>query len=48
MLSAIHQKTPRTITQSRVMNVYHNDNHEPVQSFNEVVIARQPWQFATP
>ncbi len=30
------------------MNVYHDDNHELVQPFDEVVSARQPWQSATP
>jgi hypothetical protein len=30
------------------MNVYHDDNHELVQLFDEVVSTRQPWQFATP
>jgi len=29
------------------MNVYHDDNYEHVQPFDEVVSA-QPWQFATP
>ncbi len=30
------------------MNVYHDDNHEPIQPFDEVVFAQQPWRFATP
>jgi hypothetical protein len=30
------------------VNVYHDDNHEPIQPFDEVVFARQAWQFATP
>jgi hypothetical protein len=30
MLSTIHQLTPRTITQPKAMNVYHDDNHEPI------------------
>jgi hypothetical protein len=29
-LSTTHQKTPQTITQPRVMNVYNDDNHEPI------------------
>ncbi len=29
------------------MNVHHDDNHEHVQPFDEVVFTRQPWQFAT-
>jgi hypothetical protein len=37
------QKTPQTITQSEVMNVYHGDNHGPIQSFDEVVSAQKPW-----
>ncbi len=30
------------------MNVYHDDNHEPIQPFDEVVFAQQPWQSTTP
>jgi hypothetical protein len=30
------------------MNVYHDDNHEHVQPFDEAVFAQQPWRFATP
>jgi hypothetical protein len=44
MLSTTHQETPQTITQPQVVNVYHDDNHELVQSFDEVVSTRQPWQ----
>ncbi len=29
------------------MNVYHDDNHEPIQPFDEVVFVLQPWQFVT-
>jgi hypothetical protein len=29
------------------VSVYHDDNHEPIQPFDEVVFARQPWRFAT-
>ncbi len=29
------------------MNVYHDDNREPIQSFDEVVSTQQPWWFAT-
>jgi len=29
------------------MNVHHDDNHELVQSFDEVVFVKQPWQSAT-
>jgi hypothetical protein len=28
------------------MNVHHDDNHEPVQPFDEIS-TRQPWQFVT-
>jgi len=37
MLSTTHKRTPRRITQPRVMNVYHDDNRERVQPFDEVV-----------
>jgi len=30
------------------MNVYHDDYHEPIQSIDEVVSARQPWWFIIP
>jgi hypothetical protein len=30
VFSTIHQETPQTITQPRVVNVYNNDNHEPI------------------
>jgi hypothetical protein len=30
------------------VNVYHDDNHEPIQPFDEVVFAQQPWQSTTP
>jgi hypothetical protein len=30
------------------MNVHHDDNHEPIQLFDEVVSTRQPWRFVTP
>jgi hypothetical protein len=30
------------------MRVYHDDNQEPIQPFDEVVFARQPWRFGTP
>jgi hypothetical protein len=36
------------MTQSKVVNVHNDDNHELVQLFNEVVPIQQPWQFATP
>jgi hypothetical protein len=29
------------------MSVFHDDNHEHVQSFDEVVFIWQPWGFAT-
>jgi hypothetical protein len=29
------------------MNVYHDDNHEYVQLFDEIVYVRQPWRYAT-
>jgi hypothetical protein len=30
------------------MNVYRDDNHEPIQPFDEIVSERQPWRSATP
>jgi hypothetical protein len=36
-LSTIHQETPRTTTQPRVVNVHNGDNHEPIQPFDEVI-----------
>ncbi len=46
---ATHQETPRTTTQPRVVIiVYHDDNHEPIQPFDEVVSIQQPWSFVTP
>jgi hypothetical protein len=47
-LSTIHQVTPQTITQTWAVNVHHDDNHELVQSFDEVVSIKQPWQSTTP
>ncbi len=38
--STTHQKTPWTTTQPQVVNVYHDDNHEPIQPFDEVVFAQ--------
>jgi hypothetical protein len=29
------------------MNVYHDDNHEHVQLFDEIVYVQQPWQSTT-
>jgi hypothetical protein len=29
------------------MNVHHDDNHEPIQSFDEIISIKKPWQFAT-
>jgi hypothetical protein len=48
MLSTTHQKTPWTITQPRAVSVYHDDNHELVQLFDEVVFVQQPWWSTTP
>jgi hypothetical protein len=31
-----------------VVNVHNDDNHEPIQPFDEVVYVQQPWQSATP
>jgi hypothetical protein len=28
--------------------VHHDDNHEPIWLFDEVVFAKQPWQSTTP
>jgi hypothetical protein len=44
----IHKKTPQTITQSKVVNVHNDDNHEHVQPFDEVIFVQQPWRFTTP
>jgi hypothetical protein len=41
--STTHQETPRTITQLRLANVHNHDNHEHVQSFDEVISVQQPW-----
>jgi hypothetical protein len=38
MLSTIHQETPQTTTQPMVVSVHHDDNHEPVQPFYEVLV----------
>jgi hypothetical protein len=46
-LSTIHQETPRTITEPKVVSVHNDDNHEPIQSFNEVVYVQQPWRSST-
>jgi hypothetical protein len=29
------------------VNVYHDDNHELVKPFDEIVSVQQPWQYAT-
>jgi hypothetical protein len=42
MLLTIHKKTPQIITQPWAMNVYHDDNHEPIHLFDEIIFARQP------
>jgi hypothetical protein len=43
MLSTTHQVTLWTLTQPQTMNVHHDDNHEHVQLFDEIVYAQQPW-----
>jgi len=48
VLSTIHQETPQTITQPKVVNVHNGDNHEPIQTFDEVIYVQQPWRFASP
>jgi hypothetical protein len=30
------------------VNVHHDDNHEFIQPFDEIVSIKQPWQSATP
>ncbi len=30
-----------------MVNVHNDDNHEPIQSFHEVVSIQQPWRSAT-
>jgi hypothetical protein len=47
VFSTTHQTTPETSTQPWVVNVHHDDNHELVQPFDEVVFARQPWRSTT-
>jgi hypothetical protein len=47
VFSTIHQTSPQTSTQPWVVNVHHEDNHELVQPFDEVVFARQPWRSTT-
>ncbi len=42
MLSTIHRETPQTITQPKIVNVHNDDNHEPIQPFDEVIYVRQP------
>ncbi len=48
MLSTTHQITPQTLTQPWVVNVHHDDNHEHVQLFDEIVSTQQPWRSTTP
>jgi hypothetical protein len=47
MLSTTHQTTPQTSTQLWILSVQHDDNHEHVQLFDEVVFAWQPWWSTT-
>jgi hypothetical protein len=42
-----HQMTPQTSTQQRAMNIHNGGKNECVQQFDEVVSARQQWQFVT-
>jgi hypothetical protein len=46
--STTHQVTPHTSIQPWVVSVHHDNNHEPIQLFDEIVSTRQPWQFVTP
>jgi hypothetical protein len=48
LFSSTHQETPQITTQLKVVNVHYDDNHEPVQPFDEVVSVQQPWQSPTP
>jgi hypothetical protein len=48
VLSTTHQQTPRTITQSKVVNVLNDNNHELVQLLSEVASIQQPWRSVTP
>jgi hypothetical protein len=34
-------------TQLRVVSVHNDDNHEPIQPFDEVVSIQQPWRSIT-
>jgi len=47
-ISTTHQKTPQTITQSKVVSVHNDDNHEHVQPLDEVIFVQQPWRSITP
>jgi hypothetical protein len=40
MFSTTHQETPQIITQPHAMSVHHDDNHEPVYSFDAIVSAK--------
>jgi hypothetical protein len=37
MFLTTHQETPQKITQRHAMSVHHDDNHEPIQPFDEIV-----------
>jgi hypothetical protein len=45
-LSTTHQTT-QTSTHPKVVNVHNGENHGPIQPFDEVVFAQQPWQSTT-
>ncbi len=47
VFSTTQQKTPRTITQPKVVNVRNDDNRKLVQPFDEVVYVQQQWRFTT-
>jgi len=39
MFSITHQETPQIITQPWAMGVHNDDNHKPIQLFDEIVSA---------
>jgi hypothetical protein len=41
------RKIDKQVNYSWALNVHHDDNHEHVQPFDEVVFIRQPWRYVT-
>ncbi len=42
-LSTTHKKTPQIVIQLKVASVHNDDNHEPIQLFDDVIYVQQPW-----